>query len=64
MCNAGRSVSDPFEASSEQGPVAFQEQLVKVLSLIESGKREGATLLTGGDTIYVETMTHDFKLTL
>lgn len=46
-----RSVSDPFEASSEQGPVAFQEQLVKVLSLIESGKREGATLLTGGKQI-------------
>ncbi|XP_014780969.1 aldehyde dehydrogenase, mitochondrial [Octopus bimaculoides] len=41
-------VGDPFDPSSDQGPQVDQEQLTKILSLIESGKEEGAKLCTGG----------------
>ena len=47
--DVGRSVGDPFEPTTEQGPIAFKEQFEKVMSLIQAGKSEGATLLTGGD---------------
>ncbi|XP_045822526.1 aldehyde dehydrogenase family 2 member C4-like [Trifolium pratense] len=41
-------VGDPFDPKSQQGPQADRNQLEKILSYIEHGKREGATLLTGG----------------
>ncbi|KHN21545.1 Aldehyde dehydrogenase family 2 member C4, partial [Glycine soja] len=41
-------VGDPFDPKVQQGP---QEQFEKVLSYIEHGKKEGATLLTGGKTV-------------
>jgi len=43
-----RKVGDPFEASTEQGPQVDQAQFDKVMSYIDAGKREGATLLCGG----------------
>jgi len=43
-----RKVGDPFDASTEQGPQVDQAQFEKVLGYIDSGKREGATLLCGG----------------
>lgn len=43
-----RTVGDPFNPSSEQGPQVSEEQLHKVLGLIEQGKKEGAKLCTGG----------------
>ncbi|KAL0031024.1 hypothetical protein WJX79_010462 [Trebouxia sp. C0005] len=43
-----RSIGDPFQATTEQGPVAFKKQFDDVLAMIEAGKEEGATLLTGG----------------
>ncbi|UJR25369.1 hypothetical protein I4U23_006719 [Adineta vaga] len=43
-----RKVGDPFDESTEQGPQISHEQMDKILDLIESGKRAGAKLLTGG----------------
>ncbi|KAJ0881797.1 putative aldehyde dehydrogenase (NAD(P)(+)) [Helianthus annuus] len=45
----GLTVGDPFEPSTVQGPQADKAQYEKVLSYIEHGKRQGATLLTGGN---------------
>ncbi|KAF8036485.1 hypothetical protein BT93_C2263 [Corymbia citriodora subsp. variegata] len=42
------SVGDPFDPNVHQGPQVDRKQFEKILSYIEHGKREGATLLTGG----------------
>ncbi|GAB1606043.1 aldehyde dehydrogenase, mitochondrial-like [Argonauta hians] len=44
-------VGDPFMMTSEQGPQIDQEQLTRILSMIDSGKSEGAKLCTGGSRI-------------
>ncbi|KAJ6355577.1 hypothetical protein OIU77_006045 [Salix suchowensis] len=44
-------VGDPFDPRSRQGPQVDKQQFDKILSYIEHGKREGATLLTGGKPI-------------
>lgn len=44
-----RIVGNPFHNETEQGPQIDETQLNKILSLIESGKREGAKLVAGGD---------------
>ncbi|WZY84334.1 hypothetical protein YC2023_030718 [Brassica napus] len=44
-------VGDPFDSTSRQGPQVDKKQYEKVLSYIEHGKNEGATLLTGGNAI-------------
>jgi aldehyde dehydrogenase (NAD+) len=44
-------VGDPFDAKTEQGPQVSQEQCDRVMGYIESGKKEGAKLLTGGKRI-------------
>jgi aldehyde dehydrogenase (NAD+) len=41
-------VGNPFEDSTFQGPQVTKTQYERVLSYIESGKSEGATLITGG----------------
>lgn len=41
-------VGDPFDPNVHQGPQVDKRQFEKVLQYIEHGKREGATLLTGG----------------
>ena len=43
-----RTVGDPFEAGTEQGPQVDQTQLEKVLGYIEAGQSEGAKLNCGG----------------
>ena len=43
-----RVVGDPWEAGVDQGPQIDRVQRDKILGFIESGKREGATLETGG----------------
>lgn len=43
-----RTVGDPFDLNNEQGPQVDQEQLTKILSLVDSGKKEGAKLVAGG----------------
>lgn len=41
-------VGDPFDGRTDQGPQVDQEQMVKILDLISSGKKQGARLLLGG----------------
>ncbi|KAG1659995.1 Retinal dehydrogenase 1 [Nymphon striatum] len=42
------TVGDPFDESTQMGPLVDKEQFEKVLDLIESGKKEGAKLECGG----------------
>ncbi|XP_055322717.1 aldehyde dehydrogenase X, mitochondrial-like [Sitodiplosis mosellana] len=46
-----RKVGSPFDASVQQGPQVDDESFTKVLSYIESGKKEGAKLQVGGNRI-------------
>jgi len=43
-----RTLGDPLDAGTEQGPQIDRTQFDKILSYIDAGKREGAELLTGG----------------
>lgn len=43
-----RAVGDPFNPKTEQGPQIDQEQMNKILDLIDSGNKEGAKMLCGG----------------
>lgn len=44
-------LGDPFEASTQMGPVANKNQFDKVLAMINQAEREGAELLCGGVAI-------------
>jgi aldehyde dehydrogenase (NAD(P)+) len=44
-------VGDPFAGDTFQGPQVSRAQYERVLSFIESGKSEGATLVAGGEPI-------------
>ncbi|KAJ4846395.1 Aldehyde dehydrogenase 2 member C4 [Turnera subulata] len=44
-------VGDPFDPKTRLGPQVDKKQYDKILSYIEDGKREGATLLTGGKPV-------------
>jgi aldehyde dehydrogenase (NAD+) len=46
-----RTVGDPFDQATEQGPQVDDAQFDKVMSYIDSGKREGASLLCGGERV-------------
>jgi aldehyde dehydrogenase (NAD+) len=46
-----RTVGNPLDPSTEQGPQVDNDQFNKVLSYIESGKKEGAKLVCGGDRV-------------
>jgi acyl-CoA reductase-like NAD-dependent aldehyde dehydrogenase len=43
-----RKVGNPFDKGVDQGPQVSQEQFDKIMELVESGKREGASLQCGG----------------
>ncbi|KAL0820991.1 hypothetical protein ABMA28_005640 [Loxostege sticticalis] len=43
-----RVVGDPFDPNTESGPQIDSEQHSKILSLIETGKKQGAKLAAGG----------------
>ncbi|XP_066274900.1 retinal dehydrogenase 2-like [Branchiostoma lanceolatum] len=43
-----RTVGDPFDPRNENGPQVDLDQYEKILSMIESGKKEGAKLECGG----------------
>jgi acyl-CoA reductase-like NAD-dependent aldehyde dehydrogenase len=47
----GIKVGDPMKEDTQLGPVISREQMEKVLSYIEIGKKEGATVLCGGTRI-------------
>lgn len=44
-----RIVGDPYDEKTNQGPQIDNDQFTKILHLIESGKKEGATVQCGGD---------------
>jgi len=44
-----RKLGNPFEAGIEQGPQISELQLNRIMELIESGKKEGASLKCGGN---------------
>jgi len=41
-------VGDPFEATTQMGPLSMARQLARVLGYIDTGKKEGAKLAMGG----------------
>ncbi len=43
-----RKVGDPFADGIQQGPQIDERQFKKIEDLIASGKKEGATCVTGG----------------
>jgi aldehyde dehydrogenase (NAD+) len=46
-----RTVGDPLDRNTEQGPQVDIDQFNKVLSYVESGKQEGAKLMCGGERV-------------
>jgi aldehyde dehydrogenase (NAD+) len=46
-----RTVGNPFDTNTEQGPQVDQDQFNKVMGYIESGKSEKAKLATGGSRV-------------
>lgn len=46
-----RVVGDPFDSKTQQGPQVDQDQFNKVMSYIESGMRDGAQMLCGGNRV-------------
>jgi aldehyde dehydrogenase (NAD+) len=46
-----QKVGDPFDPETTQGPQVSQEQFDRIMGYIDSGKKEGAQLLTGGKRI-------------
>jgi len=46
-----RTVGDPFDPKTEQGPQVDQAQFEKVMGYIQSGRGEGATLVCGGERV-------------
>jgi aldehyde dehydrogenase (NAD+) len=46
-----RTVGDPFDPKTEQGPQVDQAQFDRVMGYIESGQSEGATLACGGKRV-------------
>ena len=46
-----RTVGDPFDRKTEQGPQVDEAQFDKVMGYIDSGRNEGASLLCGGGRV-------------
>jgi aldehyde dehydrogenase (NAD+) len=46
-----RTVGDPFDPKTEQGPQVDEAQFDKVMGYIESGKSEGANMVCGGERV-------------
>ncbi|GMM36319.1 hypothetical protein DASC09_036440, partial [Saccharomycopsis crataegensis] len=44
-------VGDPFDEATFQGAQTSQQQLDKILGYIDIGKKEGATVITGGERV-------------
>lgn len=44
-----RVVGNPFDLTTEHGPQVDEAQFDKILDMIESGKKQGANLVAGGD---------------
>lgn len=48
---ANRRVGNPFDTETEQGPQIDRNQFNKIMSYIDQGQSEGATLVTGGKRV-------------
>ncbi len=46
-----RTVGNPFDKNTEQGPQVDQDQFDKVMGFIESGKKDKAKLVAGGNRV-------------
>ena len=46
-----RTVGNPFDRNTEQGPQVDQDQFDKVMGFIESGKKDKAKLVAGGNRV-------------
>jgi aldehyde dehydrogenase (NAD+) len=46
-----RKVGDPFDPETEQGPQVDSDQFDKIMGYIETGKKEGASLVAGGKRV-------------
>lgn len=46
---AAAKLGDPFSGDTTQGPQVSKEQFDTVMSYIQAGKDQGATLLAGGE---------------
>ena len=46
-----RRVGDPFDPRTEQGAQVSKEQFDRIMGYIETGKKEGATCVTGGERV-------------
>jgi aldehyde dehydrogenase (NAD+) len=46
-----QKVGDPFDPATTQGPQVSQEQCDRIMGYIDSGKKEGAKLLIGGNKV-------------
>lgn len=54
VATAGRIiVGDPFDAATQMGPMSSKEALDKSIEYIEIGKKEGATLASGGNAFKI-----------
>jgi acyl-CoA reductase-like NAD-dependent aldehyde dehydrogenase len=51
---AKQTVGDPMDANTRLGAIVSEEQLDRVMSYVEAGKKEGARLLTGGERTTVD----------
>ena len=49
----GLKVGDPMDKGTRMGPVVSAQQLETVLSYVDAGRREGATLAAGGERVRV-----------
>jgi acyl-CoA reductase-like NAD-dependent aldehyde dehydrogenase len=49
LTKTGIRLGDPFDPSTNMGPVISEQQLDKVLHYVDTGKSEGAQLLVGGE---------------
>ncbi len=45
----GRKLGDPFDPTTQQGPQVDKTQFDKILGYIDSGKKQGARCVTGGE---------------
>jgi aldehyde dehydrogenase (NAD+) len=45
----GRKLGDPFDPTTEQGPQVDKTQYDRIMSYIDSGKKQGARCVTGGE---------------
>jgi len=48
------TVGDPTQLSTQMGPQVSEEQLTRIKGYVEIGRKEGASVLTGGEPLHLE----------